>query len=121
MAWVVQNAPPVLGPGAGEINLQGRSGQVVSIRIQQSGAFLNIAARSLWFLLPGYPTAAGTRIQLTAGGDATEQLLTLTDTLVGTLPLETPIPFAIRDESGPGPNYVLWSGVIRTFGYTGAP
>ncbi len=115
MAWDVETSPAPLGPGACEINLHGRSGAVISFRIQQDGVFQSLAGRALWFEI-----SPSLRIALTAGADETEQLITLTDVEVGALPLNQALPFAVRDETS-SPIVVLWSGVLRTFGYSGAP
>lgn len=112
---VAATTPPLVDPSTGNLNLNARGGIVISFREQAAGVFLDISAFQLFFEIDGYA-----RFQLTPGADDTEQLITLTDELVASLPLNTAIPFVVRNETNVPPT-VDWGGMIKTYGYGGAP
>ena len=106
--------PPIVNPTNGNIYLPARSGATIAYRVQDvDGNFVDLSAAVVVMEIAGVAP-----ITLTPGGDPTTLEIVLPESVVGALPVNTPIAFAVRDKTGT-PTVVTWSGYLRTYGLPG--
>ena len=106
--------PPIVNPTNGNIYLPARSGATIAYRVQDvDGNFQDLSQSTVVFELSG-----AAPIPLIAGPDPTTLELVIPDTVVGSVPLNTPVAFAVRDQTSE-PAIVTWSGYLRTYGLHG--
>ena len=111
----IQPAPPIIDT-FGNINIQGRTGQVFAIQIAGPDGItpINISSFSYLFEIAGYAS-----IPLTIGTDVTTQTLTLPNGVFG-IPLNTPTPWVLKDITNPT-FLAIRNGLLTLFGFEVAP
>jgi len=99
----------------GNIQAHGRSGLSFTYQRLVAGVAQDVHADLLFFEIGGFDRQA-----LDAGTSNTLRTIVVEPAVIAQLPLRTPIPFALRDETA-DPAIVRWDGFILVRGYTAQP
>lgn len=108
------NARAFVDP-SGNLQVHGRSGINLTYQQLVAGVAQDIHTAGLFFEIAGFDRQA-----LGAGGGNTTRTIVVEPAVIAQLPLRTPTPFALTDETA-DPHIVRWDGYITVRGYTAEP